>query len=995
MLSITGQFWKWKWFSAADHEAAVHSGVPARYVYHSLPTSAPPEARSTYPTRRELRLFGGVSVLADGRPIVGAAAQPRRIAVLAILADACPAPVTRERVVGLVWPEQSEGGARRLLTQALYELRRELGPVITPGSGRDLSLDASVLDVDLVQFRCAVQDGDADRAVALYRGPFLDGFHLRNSGEFERWTDAVRETSLRDLRRVIDAAVTRHAVEGNTKDAARWADRLLDATPHDASNVLRAMELHERAGDPGAAARAAATYERRMREDLELPPDEAVVLRAARIGQTASAVAVSPLAPSSSRPIARPVDAAAPPDVLVQHPWRGHRARVASLLLLGLAAIALPYFHGLSGRTPRAATPSTISIRRFDTHGDAEATHVSASLVPLLLANLDGAGGTQVDTTTAASGGRVLAGTVVVTGRNVRIDATLASRERNGHEYRASVAGPADSLVVLAERLAMDLLPELYANLDPGARREVVRGIHGLAAARSYLDGESAFNRAAFDSAYDALRAATHMDSGNALLWYRRAVAAEEVHHIDDADRSAAIADAGRAALPAREARLVHAYRVWRSGDIRGADSLYREILRSRPLDAEAWFHFAEVSYHGGPLIGHPLDDARDAWRRAVALDSNSFPALMHAIRLEARTGRDTSLHALLRRAERMQAREPYLSEARAIAAAAGGRRAFGEADRRRLDALPDASLQFVHAMVAGFVERPDLAREAAVRLVDRTRPDAVRVEGYAALAHLAMSRGQGRVAGVMLDSLGQRNAVKAAWARSYFATLPFLPPDTALVAEASHQLARAPSRATAAPLYLELSADAPIAGTIHRYTLALLASGASEPAQGTLSCAELTGGAPRDLCLDLEHGLAAEMLVRRGRHADALRELEAMSMRVPYQLAGRSVYYARTRERFIRAQLLERAGRLHEAYDWYASAPHAARLDYVYLAPSHLGRARVRERQGNVAGAAAHYARALELLSSADEAGRDLRDEASAGVQRMAKSDATRNQGS
>src|SRR4051812_21820347 len=97
-----------------------------------------------------LRVFGGISVTADGRAVSGAATQPRRLAVLAILADAAPAPVTRERVFGLLWPEQDDAGARRLLAQALYELRRELGPIITSASSRDLSLDVSALDVDLV-----------------------------------------------------------------------------------------------------------------------------------------------------------------------------------------------------------------------------------------------------------------------------------------------------------------------------------------------------------------------------------------------------------------------------------------------------------------------------------------------------------------------------------------------------------------------------------------------------------------------------------------------------------------------------------------------------------------------------------------------------------------------------------------------------------------------------------------------------------------------------
>ncbi len=55
--------------------------------------------------------------------------------------------------------------------------------------------------------------------------------------------------------------------------------------------------------------------------------------------------------------------------------------------------------------------------------------------------------------------------------------------------------------------------------------------------------------------------------------------------------------------------------------------------------------------------------------------------------------------------------------------------------------------------------------------------------------------------------------------------------------------------------------------------------------------------------------------------------------MRVPYQLAGRSVYYARTRERFLRATLLERAGRVDEAL---AGAAKLLRRDCVVICEEH-----------------------------------------------------------
>ena len=927
----------------------------------------------------ELRLFGGFSLLADGLLISGAAAQPRRIAVLAILADAWPAAVTRDRILGLIWPEQDESGARRLLTQALYELRRELGNGTIIGAGRDLLLDRSALSVDLIDFRETVRTGDVERAASLYRGPFLDGFYLRAGGEFERWTATVRDGSQRDLHRTLEEAIDRYEATKDFRAAARWAERSLEALPHDASVVVRAMDLFEHAGDPGAAARVAAVYERRMRDDLDLPADEAVQSRLARLG--ARPLHVVPPPTSSVEPTVESTPPAIAPPVPERRRWP------VGWLVAAVAAFALMLGGGVRVAL-RASHPQgpVVSLMAFEVRGDSSGKRIVAAMLPLVAANLEGAGGVHVDTSYGTGvSARTLRGVLVSTGDQLRVDAELAPSVPDEEPIRASASGPADSLIVLAERLSVQLLPALYDNLDAVSPAESVRRTGSVSVARRYLDGESALRRAAFDSAYAAFKAATEADSSNAFLWYRRAVAAEEVHHIDDADRSATIADAGRGALPPRENQLVHAYAMWRSGDGRAADSLYRDILRSESRDAEGWFQFAEVSYHGGPLFGRPLDAARDAWRRAVALDSNSFPALMHAVRLEARAGNDAAIASLLRRAERVHAAEPFLSEARAIAAASG-RRSLDRDDLRRLEAMPDASLQFVHAIIASFVERPEVAWEAASRLITAKRPDAVRAEGYASLAQLAMARGQTRLAAAMLDSLDRRNAVEAARWRSYHATLPFLPADSRAMANAAHGLANAGTRTSAAPLYLELSVDASIANLIRRYHTQLLAARGGERADRDLRCGEAAAGPEHALCADLEHGVAAEALVRAGRHADALRELEAMSLRAPYQLAGRSVYFARTRERFLRASLLERAGRLDEAYDWYAAVSHTARLDYVYLAPSHLARGRIRERQGNAAAAAEHYRRALELWSVAESDAGGIRHDASAGLERVTR---------
>ena len=72
-----------------------------------------------------LRTFGGLTLDRDGVPYAGPATQRRRLALLALLAAADTA-VSRDRLMGYLWPEADPERARHSLDDALSALRREL-----------------------------------------------------------------------------------------------------------------------------------------------------------------------------------------------------------------------------------------------------------------------------------------------------------------------------------------------------------------------------------------------------------------------------------------------------------------------------------------------------------------------------------------------------------------------------------------------------------------------------------------------------------------------------------------------------------------------------------------------------------------------------------------------------------------------------------------------------------------------------------------------------
>ena len=129
-----------------------------------------------------LPTFGGLSIEAGNGEGPAPAVSPRRLALLVIVGAAGTRGITREKVVGILWPERDEEQARHTLSQTLYLLRREAGETWIEGGGQ-LRLAGSVT-CDVAQLQDALAAGQLERAAALYAGPFLDGFYLAGAPEF-------------------------------------------------------------------------------------------------------------------------------------------------------------------------------------------------------------------------------------------------------------------------------------------------------------------------------------------------------------------------------------------------------------------------------------------------------------------------------------------------------------------------------------------------------------------------------------------------------------------------------------------------------------------------------------------------------------------------------------------------------------------------------------------------------------------------------------------
>lgn len=226
-----------------------------------------------------LRTFGAAGLQrADGSSI---ALQRRPLALLAFVAASADG-ASREKTLGVLWPEVEEERARHSLAQTLYALRRSCGAEVIRGTNV-LQLDASLITTDLADFEQALAADEPERAADLYAGPFLDGFHLPNAGEFERWVEAERADLARRVARALEASATRAARRGEARLAAEWWQRLAALDPLDSRVALALVEALVAAGDVTGAVRHAQLHQTILRSELDLPPDAAVAALAERL----------------------------------------------------------------------------------------------------------------------------------------------------------------------------------------------------------------------------------------------------------------------------------------------------------------------------------------------------------------------------------------------------------------------------------------------------------------------------------------------------------------------------------------------------------------------------------------------------------------------------------------------------------------------------------------------------------------------------------------
>jgi predicted ATPase/DNA-binding SARP family transcriptional activator len=213
-------------------------------------------------------------------------------------------PVPREQLGYLLWPDIPEATARRNLTVLLTQIRRALPcPDLLVTVGDAIGLDHTFAETDTAALAALIPDATgASRfdllaeALRQYRGPFLDGFALPDSAEFDAWASQERQVWERRYLDALAVLVEGYAATGAYQTAIDAAHRYL-ATDELAEDMHRRLiELYGAAGDRAAAMRqferCVVVLEREL--GVDPLPETRAVYEAMRDGRHADARLATP-----------------------------------------------------------------------------------------------------------------------------------------------------------------------------------------------------------------------------------------------------------------------------------------------------------------------------------------------------------------------------------------------------------------------------------------------------------------------------------------------------------------------------------------------------------------------------------------------------------------------------------------------------------------------------------------------------------------------------
>ncbi|YBV94588.1 alpha/beta fold hydrolase (plasmid) [Phyllobacteriaceae bacterium JZ32] len=228
-----------------------------------------------------VRLLGYPRLEIDGRAVDFR--LQKGLALIAFLAEA-RAPVTREALSALLWPDLEAEAARARLRRTLHQLRGAVGQDIVSADRISVRLDpAPGISIDSAAFEAACNRNQFADAVRLYESDFLAGLSLAGCEEFDDWAFFRREALRSRFVQALERLVEQGFAAGDARASLPPALRLVGLDPFSEVAHRHVMRAHILIGDRAAAERQYETCRRLLADELgvSVDPETTAVLATA------------------------------------------------------------------------------------------------------------------------------------------------------------------------------------------------------------------------------------------------------------------------------------------------------------------------------------------------------------------------------------------------------------------------------------------------------------------------------------------------------------------------------------------------------------------------------------------------------------------------------------------------------------------------------------------------------------------------------------------
>jgi DNA-binding SARP family transcriptional activator/tetratricopeptide (TPR) repeat protein len=309
----------------------------------------------------------------------------------------------RSKLAAFLWPDSEPHGARTALRNTIALLRSLLADSDTSPSRHThllsehelLGLDPHApleLDLDVVQQawkqtqELSMSPSEQQRvalvatfqhALALVRGPFLDGFWLGEEAPFDEWAQQQRRQWQVRLQLLFDRLSSWQEITGEQEQARATLTRWLALDPLQEEAYRRLMRVQLALGDAIAALQVYATCRAQLAKELRVKPSADTVALAEHIRATASRRGSLPARSAmdtaeSRRPselVAPLVGRAAAFGQLVARYQQARQGQPQAVLVVGEASIGKTRLAGEFMAWARAQGAGVLSGRAFEMGG--------------------------------------------------------------------------------------------------------------------------------------------------------------------------------------------------------------------------------------------------------------------------------------------------------------------------------------------------------------------------------------------------------------------------------------------------------------------------------------------------------------------------------------------------------------------------------------------------------------------------------------------------